>query len=76
MDENTPDLKSRKKREPFSNFIISLPKYNRMWGVDYLLMNSVNFLKETGGNEYENITDMFCNIWNTYKYRVLENIRL
>jgi hypothetical protein len=59
-----------------AGFIMPLPKYNRMWGVDYLLMNSANFLKETSGNEYENITDMFCNIWNAYKYRVLENIRL
>jgi len=76
MDENILKLINHENPEHFANIIISLPKYNRMWGVDYLLMDSSALKKETGGNQYENITDMFCNIWNVYKYRVLDNIHL
>jgi hypothetical protein len=64
------------KPELSLNVVISLPKYNRMWGVDYLLMDSKALMKETGENEYEKITDMFCNIWNSYEYRVLDNLHL
>ena len=65
-----PELTNQEKPEQSYNFVISLPKYNRMWGVDYLLMDSKTF------NENEKITDMFCNIWNAYKYRVLDNLHL
>jgi hypothetical protein len=62
IDQETPDHSA--------GFVISLPKYNRMWGVDYLLLDSKTF------NENENITDMFINIWNAYKYKVLDNLHL
>jgi len=67
---------NQENHEHSAGFVILLPKYNRMWGVDYLLMDSNALMKDTGGNEYKNITDMFCNIWNAYKYRVLDNIHL
>jgi len=63
-------IMNQENHERSAGFIISPPKHNRMWGVDYLLMDSKAF------NEYEKITDMFSNIWNAYKYRVLENIYL
>jgi len=70
MDINTPELIDQENPEHSAGFFISLPKHNRMWGVDYLLMDSNAF------NEHEKITDMFSNIWNAYKYSVLENIYL
>jgi len=70
MDINTPELIKQEKPEYSADITLSPPKHNRMWGVDYLLMDSNAF------NEYEKITDMFSNIWNAYKYRVLENIYL
>jgi len=70
MDKNILEMREQEKSEHSANVVISLPKYNRMWGIDYLLMDSNAF------NEYEKITDMFSNIWNAYKYRVLENIYL
>ena len=65
-------LKTTNQENPehSAGFVISPPKHNRMWGVDYLLMDSKAF------NEYEKIADMFSNIWNAYRYRVLENIYL
>jgi hypothetical protein len=76
MYKNTLDLTDQEKPEPSANIAVSLPKHNRMWGTAYLLMDSNAFMKETGGNKYQKITDMFSNIWNAYKYRVLENIYL
>ena len=70
MDINTLELIDKEPPDHSAGFVISLPKYNRMWGVDYLLMDSNAF------NENENITDMFCNIWNAYKYKVLDNLHL
>ena len=64
------------KPELSLNIVMSPLKYNRMWGVDYLLMDSKAFMQEAGGNEYEKIADMFCNIWNSYEYRVLDNLHL
>ena len=54
------------------------PKYNLVWGTDYILMDSKNFKRlstsaNTSGEEYETIINMFNNIWNTWEYRLLEN---
>jgi len=70
MDINTPELINQENPEHSAGFVISLPKHNRMWGVDYLLLDSKAF------NENEKITDMFCNIWDAYKYKVLDNLHL
>ena len=54
------------------------PKYNLIWGTDYILMDSKNFkhvsagkCANTSGEEYETIISMFNNIWNTWEYRLL-----
>ena len=48
---------------------------NRIWGYDYLLMDSKNFMGGTGEN-YDSIIDMYNNIWNAYEYKVLGNLYL
>jgi len=70
MDRITIKLTNQENPDHSAGFVISLPKYNRMWGVDYLLLDSKTF------NENEKITDMFCNIWDAYKYKVLDNLHL
>ena len=42
------------------------PKYNKIWGAEYMLMDSADFMGGSGGEEYEKIIDMFMNIWNTF----------
>jgi hypothetical protein len=45
--------------------IINVPqKCNKMWGAEYILMDSNTFMGGTGPAEYESIIDMFMNIWN------------
>ena len=70
MDITTLELIDQETHDHSAGFVISLPKHNRMWGVDYLLLDSKAF------NENEKITDMFINIWNAYKYKVLDNLHL
>ena len=55
------------------------PKYNLIWGTDYMLMDSKNFKSissqvSAGEEEYETIINMFNNIWNTWEYRLLKKI--
>ena len=50
------------------------PKYNTIWGTDYMLMDSKNFRATAGEDEYETIISMFNNIWNTWEYRLLNKI--
>ena len=40
------------------------PKHNKIWGNDFLLMDSDTFMGGADGSEYENIIEMFVNIWN------------
>ena len=47
------------------NVEIIRPKHNQIWGADYMLMDSKNFMGGKGGEEYEKIIGMFMNIWNT-----------
>ena len=42
------------------------PKYNKIWGADYMLMDSANLMGDIGGEGYEKIIDMFMNIWNNF----------
>lgn len=41
-----------------------LPKYNKIWGNDFMLMDSDTFMGGADGSGYENIIDIFINIWN------------
>lgn len=43
--------------------VINQPKYNRIWGADYLLMDSNTFMGGIGGSGYEKIMEMFDSIW-------------
>ena|GEM_PF-2854945 len=53
------------------NIEIIPPKYNKIWGPDYFLMDSKNFPGNKSPEEYEKIISMFMNIWNVVDYRVL-----
>jgi hypothetical protein len=46
------------------NVIIKSAKINRIWGVEYMLMDSKTFMGGTGGTEYLQIIDMFQKIWD------------
>jgi hypothetical protein len=62
------------------NEIIFLkPNYNRMWGVDYLLMDSKTFMGGIGGGDYDEVIDMYNKIWNVRSYSLLfsfDNVHL
>jgi hypothetical protein len=53
------------------NFTFVPPKYNRMWGAAYMLMDSKSFMGGKGGADYEQVIDMFQKIWNVQNYRLL-----
>jgi hypothetical protein len=56
------------------NEIIFLkPNYNRMWGVDYLLMDSNTFMGGVGGGDYDEVIDMFQKMWNVQSYKLFLN---
>jgi len=38
-------------------------KCNKMWGSEYILMDSRKFMGGTYGPEYDNVIDMLINIW-------------
>jgi hypothetical protein len=52
------------------DFVFVPPKYNRMWGADYMLMDSKSFMGGKGGAGYEQVIDMFQKIWNVKNYRL------
>jgi len=37
-------------------------KCNKMWGAEYILMDSRKFMGGTYGSEYDNVIDMLLNI--------------
>jgi hypothetical protein len=58
------------------NLIYTPPKHNRIWGTDYVLMDSSNFLGKTNGEEYEKIISMFSKLWSAYNYQLFSNLSL
>ena len=62
------------KSEYIQMVVVNPPKYNRMWGADYLLMDSNTFMGGTGGSEYENIIEMFDKIWEKNGYALFTHI--
>ena len=48
----------------WNNMLYVPEKYNRMWGVEYILMDSKHFMGGSEGTGYETIIDMFLNIRN------------
>jgi hypothetical protein len=54
----------------FDEIIIVPPKFNRIWGADYMLMDSNSFPDNKGEADYSRVIDMFQNLWDAYTYRV------
>jgi hypothetical protein len=51
--------------------VIVVPlKYNRSWGVDYMLMDSKSFMGGKDEADYVQVIDMFQKIWDVYNYRL------
>jgi len=48
----------------WNNLFVLPPKYNKMWGCEYMLMDSNNFMGGTDGTEYDAVIDMLVNIRN------------
>ena len=45
--------------------LIYLPqKYNKVWGSEYILMDSNTFMGGKDGSQYEAVIDMYMNLWN------------
>ena len=58
-EQNSSDL--------LHNMVMNSPKCNLSWGTNYMLMDCQNFMSGVNGEEYENIINMFCNIWDAYE---------
>jgi hypothetical protein len=52
------------------------PKYNRVWGSDYMLMDSNSFMGGIGGKGYDNVINLYSNLWDSFHYQVFSNLRL
>ena len=52
------------KSEYVSMTATKSPKFNKIWGVDFMLMDSNTFMGSTNGSEYDKIIEMYVNIWN------------
>jgi hypothetical protein len=42
-------------------------KCNKMWGSEYILMDSQKFIGSSCGPEYDNVIDMLINNWHINK---------
>ena len=42
--------------------------YNRMWGNEFILMDSVKFLGGPDGTKYDNVIEILLNVRNTGVY--------
>ena len=52
------------KSEHVNMVITKTPQFNMVWGVDFILMDSNNFMGCNDGSKYEKIIEMFVNIRN------------
>jgi hypothetical protein len=68
--ENTIGLHESIDADFSENVIIVPPKINRIWGVDYMIMDSNSFKAGTGRGNYSQIIDMLQNLWNVYNCRL------
>ena len=48
------------------NVIFSPQKYNKLWGCEYLLMDSNTFMGGVDISVYDPIIEMYMNVWNLY----------
>lgn len=53
-------------------------KCNKMWGSEYILMDSHKFMGGSYGPEYDNVIDMLINIWqiNQQPHSVMPSLQL
>ena len=58
------EIKDFEKPECMHIAVIHSINCNRMWGNEYLLMDSNTFMGGTDGSAYESIIEMFVNIRN------------
>jgi hypothetical protein len=58
------------------NMAFPPPKYNRMWGRDYVLMDSKSFMGGISEEGYNNIVNLYSGLWNSYRYQVFNNLNL
>lgn len=68
------EILNHEKSEIIPNMVSSVPSYNRIWGMDYLFMDSKTFFGNTGEERYDNLISMFNNIWKAHEYRLLGNM--
>jgi hypothetical protein len=52
------------KSEYINKNVVNIKRHNRMWGSEYLLMDSNSFMGSTDGSEYDGIIEIFMNIQN------------
>ena len=45
-------------------------KYNTVWGVEYLLMDSNTFMGDVNGNRYDTVIDVLTKIRQTKQNRI------
>jgi hypothetical protein len=60
----------QEKLEIIINVIHASQKCNRIWGPEYLLMDSRTLMGSIEGEEYKNVISIFENIWNMYEYGI------
>ena len=58
---------NQEKYGVINNITAKQIKFNLLWGIDYMLMDSNTFMGGIDGEEYENIISIFCNIWNSFE---------
>jgi hypothetical protein len=61
---------------PAHRKVFAPPKFNRIWGLDFLLMDSKTFMGGKNKEEYDKIINIFSNVWNMNEYRLFDNARL
>jgi hypothetical protein len=44
------------------------PKVNRVWGADYMLMDSNSFMGGMGEGQYTQVIGLYMNVWNVVEY--------
>ena len=64
-----PGIVELRNIEIQNNVIFKSQKINRIWGTEYMLMDSKTFMGGADGSEYENIIEIFVNIWNSNNYK-------
>jgi hypothetical protein len=68
--QNISEITGFENADITEDVIITPPKYNRSWGIDYILMDSKSFMGGTNGDGYVQVIEMFQKIWDVHNYRL------